>query len=136
MMNAGEKLYELRFNYAGKAAKVWSRFATGGEEGLLLSLYEQKDEEVLAGNLAQKLGLTSGRIANILKQLEKKEMVQRREGQDDKRKVYVSLTEAGRAYIKDVRSQEIEQYNQVMNSLGEEDAERFMECLEKIFASV
>ena len=97
--------------------------AARGEEQLLLML-AHRDKAVCAGELAECVGLTSGRVANILKQLERK-------GTQDKRKVLVCLTAAGREYAKQVYRKEVDGYAWLLRVLGETDAREFMRLLKQ-----
>ena len=90
-----------------------------------------RDKAVCAGELAECVGLTSGRVANILKQLERKEYIERTPGTQDKRKVLVCLTAAGREYAKQVYHKEVDGYAWLLRVLGEADAREFMRLLKQ-----
>lgn len=104
--------------------------AARGEEQLLLML-AHRDKAVCAGELAECVGLTSGRVANILKQLERKGYIERTLGKQDKRKVLVCLTAAGREYAKQVYRKEVDGYAWLLRVLGEADAREFMRLLKQ-----
>lgn len=53
-------------------------------------------QPMAAGELALRMDLTQGTLSTILDRLERKQLVRRSRGQDDRRKVLVNLTEAGR----------------------------------------
>lgn len=90
-----------------------------------------RDKAVCAGELAECVGLTSGRVANILKQLERKGYIERTPGTQDKRKVLVCLTAAGREYAKQVYRKEVDGYAWLLRVLGETDAREFMRLLKQ-----
>jgi DNA-binding MarR family transcriptional regulator len=54
-------------------------------------------ENVTAGDLARATGLTTGAITGIVDRLEKAGLARRARDADDRRKVYVRMTAAGRA---------------------------------------
>lgn len=51
--------------------------------------------QVTPGELAKEIALTQATVTSILDRLEKKELVIRERGKEDKRRVWVSLTESG-----------------------------------------
>lgn len=54
-----------------------------------------------AGELAMRIDLTQGTLTAILDRLERKSLVLRTRGQDDRRKVLITLTDAGRQVLAD-----------------------------------
>ncbi|EAR59514.1 MarR family winged helix-turn-helix transcriptional regulator [Neptuniibacter caesariensis] len=50
---------------------------------------------ITTGELAKEISLTQATVTSILDRLEKKELIQRERGTDDKRKVWISLTPQG-----------------------------------------
>ena len=71
---------------------------TGGEKALMGYLFHAK-EKVTSGSLAQMMQVGTGRVANALKNLEKKGLVIRERDDKDSRKVFVSLTEKGKEEV-------------------------------------
>ena len=67
---------------------------TRGESGVLLFLYHA-NRPAHPGELTEKLGLTTGRIANILKVLEQSGLIERTADASDRRRVQVALTPQG-----------------------------------------
>ncbi len=103
----------------------------GGEMGILCYL-NQHGDQVTPGCLQKKLNVGSGRIANALGNLENKGLIVRRNATEDKRKTYISLTDAGRAVLD---SQWMDYFNHnkaVLTMMGEEDAHEYVR-LQKIF---
>ena len=86
-----KELVEMQVENARPLSWIADCIAARGEEQLLLML-AHRDKAVCAGELAECVGLTSGRVANILKQLERKGYIERTPGTQDKRKVLVCLT--------------------------------------------
>ena len=109
-----------------------SDFASTGEDGVLYRLLIGDAEGTLAGDLARSMGLTSGRIANILKQLEAKGYVARSTGQSDRRQVNVQLTEEGRSHIRDAYDDNIRVIEENLRLLGEADANEYIRILGRI----
>ena len=119
-----KELVEMQVENARPLSWIADCIAARGEEQLLLML-AHRDKAVCAGELAECVGLTSGRVANILKQFE------RTPGTQDKRKVLVCLTAAGREYAKQVYHKEVDGYAWLLRVLGETDAREFMRLLKQ-----
>ncbi|WP_293268240.1 MarR family transcriptional regulator [Neptunomonas sp.] len=60
----------------------------------------RENGQLTSGELAKEVVLTQATVTSILDRLEKKELVARERGTDDKRKVWVSLTDAGHDLMK------------------------------------
>lgn len=82
--------------------------------------------------LSRSMGVTSARIAALLKHLEQKGLVLRRTDELDERRVNVSLTEAGRELINARRKEAIGRVAAALRSLGEEDAREYVRLQQKM----
>lgn len=125
-----KELVEMQVENARPLSWIADCIAARGEEQILLMLAHRK-EAVCAGDLTEHVGLTSGRVANILKQLERKGYIERTPGTDDRRKVLVCLTETGWQYAKGVYRKELDGYAWLLRVLGKEDAREFMRLLKQ-----
>lgn len=83
------------------------------------------------GELAETLNLTSGRIANILKSLQRGGYVRREKDAADGRRVHVMLTEQGKAKAQDLYNGQVEICGKMLCGLGEQDAREFVRILKK-----
>lgn len=101
-----------------------------GEYGLLIYIYNHKD--ATPSDLSVDLKVGSGRIANALKNLEKKGLVIRMQDKIDKRKTIVHLTKDGeeltRAHCKEFQ----DRVKGIYHILGEEDSINFIRILNKL----
>lgn len=70
------------------------------EFGVLEMLFHKGTQPVQ--KIAEKILVTSGTITYVIDKLEKKELVFRKKCEKDKRIIYVSLTQAGQEFIKEV----------------------------------
>ena len=125
-----KELVEMQVENARPLSWIADCIAARGEEQILLML-ACRDSAICAGELAEHIGLTSGRVANILKQLERKGYIERTHGTTDKRKVLVCLTTAGQQYAKHVYRKELDGYAWLLRVLGEADAREFMRLLKQ-----
>jgi len=60
----------------------------------------RENTQLTTGELAKEMVLTQATVTSILDRLEKKELISRERGKEDKRKVWVSLTEKGTELMK------------------------------------
>ncbi|MGO3743049.1 MarR family winged helix-turn-helix transcriptional regulator [Kerstersia sp.] len=66
----------------------------------LLAMQSLKEHAPMhGGQLAQSMNLTQATVTTILDRLEKKELVQRRRDEHDKRRVWITLTDKGAALM-------------------------------------
>ena len=96
-------------------------FVTEGEDCVLLFLGSGPAQGMLSGDIMGGTGLTTGRIANILRQLEAKGFVTRVQDVEDRRKVHVSLTETGRQECRRVCEALKARTKDLSDYLGNED---------------
>ena len=82
--------------------------------------------------LSRSMGVSSARIAALLKHLEQKGFIQRRADEFDERRVNVSLTDMGRELINERRRDAIERVAAALRSLGEEDAREYVRLQQKM----
>lgn len=104
-----------------------------GEDGALLCLREG-GRPMLSGELVDRLGLTTGRVANILRQLEQKGLVRRAQDCDDRRRVHVALTDDGQARADERYAALVNAHCDLMDGLGEADSREAARLLERSLA--
>lgn len=99
-----------------------------GEPLVLLCLLHE-GRPLLSGQVAARSGLTTGRVANILKSLERQEMVTRSPDASDGRRVLVSLTPRGEAAAQAELGRVRGLRRDLLAYLGEGDADEFVRLL-------
>ena len=111
--------------------KLLPRGAISGEMGILLFLIKNTDG-MGAGQISRCMNVSTGRVASVLKNLEKKKLIVRKKDGIDKRKIMVVITDEG-------KKQALEHYDKILNSvenilrlIGEEDAIEAARLLKKI----
>lgn len=102
-----------------------------GEIGAIMTLKFHKDN-ILAGEIAENLKLTSGRTASILKSLEKKGMINKKKCEIDARQTIISLTEKGSQFAEEHSERILEHFASLLKFLGEEDAKEFVRINKKV----
>lgn len=102
-------------------------------EMAVLRLLSREEEGQSAGAIAQTLRMTTSRIAAVLNALEKKGMIIRGEDPGDKRRVLVSLTDAGRSACAMRRSEAKVHLTKLLMRVSEEDAAAFVRISSQLF---
>ncbi len=125
-----EEFCRIQIINTRKMEKIEKFLPARGEANILLSLVHS-DRELLAGELAKSCGLSVSRVTNILNSLEKKKLIVKRSDDWDKRKVYISLTDAGRAFIMERHGKVVSGYERVFRRLGEEDSQEYVRLIKK-----
>ena len=128
-----QELMKLIQMYPKQISQLASILSSSGEYGILYCL-QRDNRSYSAGELAYLLGLTPGRITNILKALEKKRLVVRQHDPADKRRVIVSLTDHGQEYVCKVYADSEQAFRKVVEAIGEEDSRTFIRITKKLFA--
>lgn len=100
-------------------------------ERAILAFLEQK-KEVNAGDISSFLNVSTARIAVLLKNLEKKDLIKKSSSQTDKRKTIVCLTEKGKENCRTLKKSLIEKLNNFFLFLGEEDTKNFLRLTQKM----
>ena len=90
------------------------------------------DVPLTAGDLARLTGLTSARIANILKALEDKGYIERRASQEDRRRVEVKATPLGREEDSARREMGERFAIEFLDELGIDDARDLVRMLRRV----
>ena len=122
------KLFEqLKELYFSRSPFGLDEFLQG--EMKVLSFISVENRELLPGQISSSLEMTGGRIAGILRSLEKKGFITRRTDELDRRRVLVSITERGSSYIKS-RSETLEtRLCMLVNAMGQENTALLIDSL-------
>lgn len=123
-----ENLCDIHFLYSKDLSNVFEQHSTRGEEAALFWL-SRLESPVSAGELAAKLGITSGRIANILSSLDRKKFIERRRSSLDRRQIDVVLTEAGAAHIRSIYENAKENHITLLKKMGDDNANDFIRLM-------
>ena len=123
-----ENLCDIHFLYSKDLSNVFEQHSTRGEEAALFWL-SRLESPVSAGDLAAKLRITSGRIANILGSLDRKKYIERRRSSLDRRQIDVALTEAGAAHIQTIYENAKENHITLLKNMGDDNANDFIRLM-------
>lgn len=96
-------------------------------------IYLQKTKhEVIAGELARELNVSTARIAALLGKMEKNGLIIRYRSSADARQIVVEITQEGLAYVDRLRKQSLERMELLLERVGKEDMEEFIRISHKI----
>lgn len=129
----GEMLWTMHLENMRVLDEIVEKSRTRGESGVLLYLYHV-NRPMFPGELTEKLGLTTGRIANILRVLEESGLVVRTPDALDKRRVEVSLTPEGEALAEKRNREAIDFHARLLEQLQEDEARQFLAMLKRMVA--
>ena len=129
-----ERLCRMHVEHMREISRLAQTAIAQGEDAVLISLYDI-ERPVFAGEFIEKLGLTTGRIANILKKLEEKGLVSRVSDREDRRRVRVSLTEAGRRHAEQKFQAMVRIERALLDQLGPADAEELARIIDRLAAA-
>ncbi|MGI5979037.1 MAG: MarR family winged helix-turn-helix transcriptional regulator [Oscillospiraceae bacterium] len=102
-----------------------------GELPVLLYLVEEKDG-ACAGEISENFGVNTSRVASILNSLCKKGYVVRVPHPTDRRKIQVFVTEKGRSFATERRSEAVRHLSELLRLLGEEDALEHVRIMKRV----
>lgn len=121
---------QLKMKSSTSLADVLNDF-NRGEVGVLSYLAFDKDE-ASAGELSEKLNVTTARIASILNSLENKDYIKRKEDTFDKRKTLVVITDKGKTLAIDIKKEIINKIIKVIKEVGYDEIKEYARVALKI----
>ena len=120
------------FRIFKKRIRKWVRVKlTIDEYGLLLSINREADD-VIQKNMAEAMGKDQSAILKLTDSLEKKELVRRIPGTDDRRRNYLMITKLGKKVLAQYLEVELDMINDIQREISEEEIEIFYKILDKI----
>lgn len=103
-------------------------------EGLILSYLCHNNEEATPAELSVALEVSTARIAALLNKMEARGLIQRKKHQRDRKSTTVCLLSEGRNVYEQRQTQFRHSVREFFETLGEEDAKKFVELQEKMAA--
>ena len=93
-----------------------------GESRVLQYLAQHRSEDVYPSDLSRELRLSRSRITGALTSLRRKGLVETEHSEDDRRRVRVSITQAGLLLILEKMQQMEHYFDQMIAGIGVEDS--------------
>ena len=126
-----KKFCEMHFMKARRKAEAEGSLSPRGEDGVLLCIVTAQDP-VLAKDICRMLELSPGRVTNILNVLEKRGYIAKEQSEEDRRKVYIRLTEKGREHIVERYQVALRYLTRIFETLGEADTKAYFRITSRI----
>lgn len=130
-----KELSQMHIDYAKLLTQIANALSINGETGVLLWL-NQQEKDIYAIDIIEHFRLTPGRVANILKKLEQRQLIKRQEDGEDQRRSRISLTEKGILRANTLYMQMNAGHAQVLTALGQKDAVEGVRILKRIISLV
>ncbi|MDR2464745.1 MAG: winged helix DNA-binding protein [Streptococcaceae bacterium] len=127
---AAEEVFKLVATKRGEFFRRVDRSSKG--EPIILKVIHQSNGQSSPKQISELTGVSTARIAKVLGSLEKRNLIRREMDQEDRRKIHVFLTDAGKAHLKAFEEEKIERLKKVFEVLGEEETELFIHSLKKM----
>lgn len=127
-----EKLIKKIVSMRPKGRPPHMDFYESGMIFVLNFLYDNSKKEIIAGDIAKKLDVSTARVAKLLSKLTLKELIYTYPLESDKRKTVVCLTEKGKLHTQNKRKEHDDKLSKLIDKVGIEDMETFVNISEKI----
>lgn len=85
-----------------------------------------------SSDISNAMGATSARIAAALNSLEKKGLILRRIDAEDRRRILIDLTDAGREHVHKQNQMMMNFVTNMLKYLGEDDAKEYIRIMKKL----
>ncbi|WP_371826328.1 MarR family winged helix-turn-helix transcriptional regulator [Alicyclobacillus fastidiosus] len=99
---------------------------------LFVMRYLSYKDDVKSSDIARMAGLSPGAITQVCDELVRLGYVERTRSKDDRRVVFVTLTEEGRAKVKAWLARRAVRLSQLLDKMGRKDADALTELLERL----
>lgn len=142
MPNQKEENLDIYMSLAGEMMEVLDQrkremphdaisAAVRGEMAVLRLLAEE-DRALSAGEISRLLRMTTSRVAAVLGALDKKALIVRDTDAQDRRRVQVTLTQAGRTICARKQQTALKHMRYALSQLGEQDAKDFVRLMKRM----
>lgn len=124
LSRAGQQVHKKEYKTIKECGLTISQFA------VLEVLYHKGDLKIC--DIIEKVLGTSGNITVVIKNLQKDELVTKCVDPEDKRAVYISITEKGKNIIKDMFPKHVENINEIFSVLSDEEKKTLIKIAKKL----
>ncbi len=100
--------------------------------GFILVFLYRSDGEVIAGDIAREMNVTTARVAALLKKMEKNGLITRECSSKDGRRTVVKITGKGTAAVIRKRAELLKRTELLIEKVGKKDLEDFIRISQKI----
>ena len=100
--------------------------------GAVLKILYERNEPVTAGMLSDQLGVSTARVAVLIKKMTAKGLIEKEHPESDARVTIVQLTEPGKSTIEAMRDEYRGRISKLIDTLGEEKLSEYIELSNEI----
>lgn len=113
--------------------KIFSRVEeTKRGMGFVLLMLENSDREIVAGDIAEGMNVSTARVAALLKKMEQNGLITRENSSSDARRTVVKITPKGRETVLEKRAEFLKKTELLIEKVGMKDLEEFIRISRKI----
>ncbi|MEA4903050.1 MarR family winged helix-turn-helix transcriptional regulator [Desulfitobacterium sp.] len=131
-----EKIYEIMEKFRRNMMNKKMSGEIPRSEFKLLKVVQMnstKREGVTISSLSDHLGISKSAVSQMINLLEDEGYIERVFTKNDRRLVYVRLTDGGEKYIAQRYQKFLESMTEIFNRMGEKDTEELLRLLEKLY---
>ncbi|MBV7275839.1 transcriptional regulator [Clostridium sp. PL3] len=122
---------EVMYRMRGRNAQKHVSDSVNGEN-FVLSYISEHEGNVIPSDISNAMGTTSARIAAALNSLEGKGLILRRIDLEDRRRILIDLTDAGREQVHKQNQMRMSFITNMLKYLGEDDAKEYIRIMKKL----
>lgn len=100
--------------------------------GFVLTYLMEANGQIIAGDLAREMNVSTARIAALLKTMEKNGLIERHHAEADARQTVVEITPVGIEYCEEIKEQILEKVELLLEKVGMDDLDEFIRISRKI----
>ena len=101
-------------------------------ENFILSYISEHEGNVIPSDISNAMGITSARIAAALNSLEGKGLISRRIDVEDRRRILIDLTDAGKEKVNNHFQMIMSYTTNMLQYLGEYDAKEYIRIMKRL----
>ncbi len=102
-----------------------------GVRHALMFIFEE-DKAVTPGEISKKLGISTARVAVIIRKLQEKGMIRKEKDSEDGRKADIVLTQEGKKCVTEIKEKFITDSEKIIRTVGVERINTFLDIAEEI----
>lgn len=105
-----------------------------GLDSILIYLSNNNNQEIICGDIAKYLNISTARVAVALKSLQNKGLIKKYHPIDDKRKIVVTITQKGIDYLKEKSKDKLLFIEKKLDKLTLEESIEFKRIFNKLIS--
>ncbi|MGP6145909.1 MarR family winged helix-turn-helix transcriptional regulator [Jeotgalibaca sp. A122] len=109
-----------------------SQQKTGRGTGIVLSYLYDNDTNVIPSELGKMMNVSTPRITTILNKLEAKNLIERNISPEDRRNVFITLSDEGRKIAAEKKAQQEKLIQTLVSRVDEQDIQAFIRVLDAL----